>query len=527
MSETTEGVDILRVKPENPPLLEISGISKRFGDKVALERVDLNVMSGEVHAICGENGAGKSTLMNILSGIHRPDTGRILFRGRSLEFADASAAARTGIGMVHQHFTLVPSMTVAENIYLGQQPRKWGVMADKKAMYRGAAKVIETYGLDLDPRSRIRDLTVGQRQRAEILKALAFDAEVLILDEPTAVLTPPEVDELIVVLDKLRSRGRTILFITHKLREVKALSDNVTVIRRGISVGTQATADVSEEGLSRLMVGRSVFLTEKRTEGRTVQPGDSPVITVNNLSHVDHTGKRTLDSVSFSLRAGEILGIAGVEGNGQTELAEVLTGLRKASAGSITYAGKDVTSWTVRQLRDHGIGHIPEDRLDRGLSKPMSVAENLAISNYRHIGLVDKGLVSRRRLESWATEQITGYDIRGAGPNTPVGELSGGNMQKVVIARELARDPQLLVVAQPTRGVDIGASEFVHHQILQAAARGCAVLLMSSELTEIFALSDRIGVMFRGGLVDIVDRHEATESKIGLLMNSGRTEAAA
>ncbi|MHB1064995.1 MAG: ABC transporter ATP-binding protein, partial [Georgenia sp.] len=425
------------------------------------------------------------------------------------------------------HFTLVPSMTVAENIYLGRQPRRWGVLTDKTAMLRAAEELIARYGFHLDPRARVGDLTVGQRQRAEIVKALAFDAEVLILDEPTAVLTPPEVDDLIEIVGNLRDRGRTILFITHKLREVKALSDRVTVIRRGLSVGTHPTAAVTTEDIAQEMVGRSVFLTEKRTEDATTDTGAAPVLTVRDLTYVNTEGRNALDRVSFDLRPGEILGIAGVEGNGQTELAEVLTGLRRASTGTFSLTGTDVTARTAAQLRTAGIGHIPEDRLDRGLSKVMSVAENLAISNYHKCGLVRGALVSAGDLNGWAQECIDEFDIRGARPTTPVGDLSGGNMQKVVIARELAGRPLVLVVAQPTRGVDIGASEFVHHQILAAAARGCAVLLISSELTEVFALSDRIGVMFEGALVDVLDAREATEQHIGLLMNTGATEAAA
>jgi simple sugar transport system ATP-binding protein len=521
---TTQGETALTATA--PPLLEMAGITKRFGEKVALERIDLAVAAGEVHAICGENGAGKSTLMNILSGIHQPDSGRITLRGDAVEFPNAAAATRLGIGMVHQHFTLVPSMTVAENIYLGRQPRRWGILTDKKAMMRSAEELVARYGFHLDPRARVGDLTVGQRQRAEIVKALAFDAEVLILDEPTAVLTPPEVDDLIEIVGSLRDRGRTVLFITHKLREVKALSDRVTVIRRGRSVGTHLNSEITTEGIAEEMVGRSVFLTEKRSP--VAGPGGAaPVLAVRDLSHITPSGRQALQGISFDLHPGEILGIAGVEGNGQTELAEVLTGLRRASGGSFTLAGTEATAWPAADLRTHGLAHIPEDRLDRGLSKEMSVAENLAVSNYRGKGLLRRGLVSRQALEDWAQECITTFDIRGAKPSTAVGQLSGGNMQKVVVARELAREPKVLVVAQPTRGVDIGASEFVHHQILAAAAQGCAVLLISSELTEIFALSDRIGVMFEGALVDIVDRQEATEQQIGLLMNTGSTEVAA
>ncbi len=507
-------------------MLEMTGISKRFGDKVALERIDLAVSSGEVHAVCGENGAGKSTLMNILAGIHQPDSGTVLLRGKPVELSGASAATALGIGMVHQHFTLVPSMTVAENIYLGRQPRKFGLITDKKAMRANAAELISRYGFQLDPLAKIEDLSVGARQRVEIIKALAVDAKLLILDEPTAVLTPPEVHELLDVIDALRDRGTTVLFITHKLREVKEISDRVTVIRRGLSIGTHETANISLEEIAQEMVGRSVFLTETRSE-RHVMAAALPVLQAKNLSYIALSGKTILDDISFELRAGEILGIAGVEGNGQTELAEVLTGLKRSSSGSLTYRGQAVTGWSPGALRGAGVRHIPEDRLDRGLSKEMTVAENLAASNYSSAHLKRRGLVSKKSLDLWATTNIDKFDIRGAQPDTPVGDLSGGNMQKVVIARELSEAPELLVVAQPTRGVDIGASEFVHHQILTAAAEGCAVLLISSELSEILALSDKIGVMFQGSLVEIVNHSEATEERIGLLMNTGKIEVEA
>ncbi|WP_069816398.1 ABC transporter ATP-binding protein [Streptomyces sp. TP-A0874] len=507
------------------PVLQLNGISKIFGRKVAIRSMDLEVAQGEVHAICGENGAGKSTLMNILVGLHQPDSGTIRIRGAAERIDGPADASRLGIGMVHQHFTLVPSMTVAENVYLGRQPRRWGILADREAMRTSCRALLERYGFDLDPDQRVGSLTVGQRQRVEIIKALAFDADILILDEPTAVLTPSEVDELMGIIANLRERGCTVLFITHKLREVKAVADRVTVIRHGESVGTRSTEGLAEAEIASLMVGRSVFLAERKT---TVPRTDGvpPLLRLDRLTCQNEEGRRVLDEVSLAIRPGEVLGIAGVEGNGQTELAEAVTGLRAVSSGAVVFEERDVTSWPAHRRRQAGCAFIPEDRLDRGLSVAMSVAENLAASNYRRAGLTSRGLVSRQGLEEFAHQQIDRFDIRGARPETPVGTLSGGNMQKVVVARELAREPSLLVVAQPTRGVDIGASEFLHHQILAAAARGTAVLLISSELSEVLALSDRIGVMLKGSLVDVLDAAEATETRIGLLMSGGGQEAA-
>jgi ABC-type uncharacterized transport system ATPase subunit len=509
---------------DHDTILELRGIAKWFGEKPALVHVDLDVRRGEVHVICGENGAGKSTLMNILAGIHQPSAGSIVLNGNEVRIADPIAASRLGIGMVHQHFTLVPSMSVAENLFLGRQPRRLGVLSDRRAMVTHAADLIARYNFRLDPEAPVRTLSVGQRQRVEILKALAFDAALLILDEPTAVLTPPEVDELIAVVDGLRARGRTILFITHKLREVKAVSDRVTVIRHGRSVSTHFTRDVSEADIARDMVGRDVFLVGRKA-GAERRFGE-PVLELERVTMTNHAGRRLLDGVTFDVRAGEVFGIAGVDGNGQTELAEAVAGLMPVQAGAIRFDGKDMTTASVPQRQAAGLGFVPEDRLDRGLSVTMSVAENVAATNYGRAGLVDRGLVSRGRLDAFADAKIKEFDVRGAQPATPAGWLSGGNMQKLVIARELERDPSLLLICQPTRGLDIGASEFVHTRILQAADRGRAVLLISSELSEIFALSDRIGVMYSGRLMGILDRATADETRVGFLMNGGVEQAA-
>jgi simple sugar transport system ATP-binding protein len=514
------------VYPMSDPdiILSLAGIAKSFGEKAALSHVDLDVRRGEVHVICGENGAGKSTLMNILAGIHQPNAGSIVLNGKTVTIADPIAASRLGIGMVHQHFTLVPSMTVAENLFLGRQPRRLGIFSDRRQMVERARELIARYNFHLDPEAPVRTLSVGQRQRVEILKALAFDADLLILDEPTAVLTPPEVDELIGVVDGLRAKGRTILFITHKLREVKAVSDRVTVIRHGRSISTRNTADVSEADIARDMVGRDVFLVGRKGSGQ--RGFGAPVLTLDSVSMTNHAGRRLLDRVSLEVRAGEVLGVAGVDGNGQTELAEAIAGLMPVQAGRIRFGDRDLTDADLWERQQAGLGFVPEDRLDRGLSVTMSVAENVAATNYSRAGLLSGGLINRQKLDGFAGEKIKEFDVRGAQPSTQAGWLSGGNMQKLVVARELERDPSLLLICQPTRGLDIGASEFVHARILQAADRGRAVLLISSELSEIFALSDRIGVMYSGRMMRVLDRAEADEETVGYLMNGGSKEAA-
>ena len=509
---------------ETDSVLSMTGITKAFGAKIALSEVDLNVRRGEVHAICGENGAGKSTLLNILIGILQPDAGRISLNGKPIRIDNPIAASRAGIGMVHQHFTLVPSMTVAENLFLGRHPRKALLFSDRRAMLSRAAELIERYHFGLDPAAKVGTLAVGQRQRVEILKALAFDAEILVLDEPTAVLTPPEVDELLQVIDRLRARGRAVIFVTHKLREVKAVSDRVTVLRHERLVSVHETAAVSEVDIARAMVGRDVFLVGRA--GQTRSGFGAPVLAVEGATMTDHAGRRLLDRVSLEVRAGEVLGVAGVDGNGQSELAEAIAGLSPLQGGRILLEDADITRTDVAGRQRAGLGFVPEDRLDRGLNVSLSVAENLAATNYRSAGLARGGVVDRGRLDAFAAKKIVEFDIRGAAPPTRAGSLSGGNMQKVVIARELERAPRLLMVSQPTRGLDIGASEAVYARIMQAADAGRAVLLISSELSEIFALSDRIAVMYSGRIMAVLDRAEADETTVGLLMNGGTREVA-
>ena len=507
-----------------PPLLSLQGIAKRFGAKVALAGVELAVAAGEIHVICGENGAGKSTLMNILAGIHQPDEGTIALDGRPVTFASPLEAGRAGIGMVHQHFKLVPSMTVAENLYLGRQPLRFGLLTDRGAMRARASALIERYGFDLTPDAPVARLSVGQRQRVEILKALAFDTRLLILDEPTAVLTPPEVDALLAVLAGLKARGRTVLFITHKLREALAVADRITVVRQGRTVSTRAAGEATEVGIAHDMVGRAIRPARRELAAAPAARAE-PVLRLEGLVMTAPGGRRLLDSVDLAVRAGEVVGIAGIDGNGQTELAEAIAGLQPLQAGSVRLAGTLLDGLSPRRRRAAGLAAIPEDRLDRGLSATMSIAENVAVSNYRAHGMVGRwGFVCVDRRRAFADRAIADFDIRGASPDLPVGQLSGGNMQKVVIARELARRPKALIAAQPTRGVDVGAMEAVHRRILAAAGGGCAVLLISSELSEVLALSDRIAVMHRGRIMAVMDRADVTEARIGLLMSGVEAE---
>lgn len=505
----------------NEDILVLKNIKKSFGETLALDEVNLSICRGEVHVVCGENGAGKSTLMNILVGIHKPDAGKIIFKGKEIKISDPLVASSIGIGMVHQHFTLVPSMSVAENMFLGHHLRYFKFFSNYQKMIKRAGALIDKYNFALDPEATVSNLSVGQRQRVEILKALVFDAELLILDEPTAVLTPPEVDELLKVISNLRNSGSTVVFITHKLREVKAISDRVTVLRNGKRISTLTTTSVTEKDIARDMVGRDVFLTgrgnfqEARTFGKNI-------LQIENISISNSSGRLLLDNIDLNVREGEILGIAGVDGNGQTELAESIAGLMPIQAGAIKLYGSDITKESVASRQDLGLGFVPEDRLDRGLSQNMSVAENMAATNYVRAGILKRGLINQGLLESFTKKGIKQFDIRGAKPNLLVRSLSGGNMQKVVLAREFFRKPKALVISQPTRGLDIGASEFVYSEIIAAADRGSAILLISSELSEIFALSDRIAVIYSGRIMKILNQEHANEELVGTLMNGGK-----
>ncbi len=505
----------------NTPLykVQLRQISKRFGPVLANDSVDLDILPGEVHALVGENGAGKTTLMKILFGMYQPDGGSILLDGKPVVISSPQAAIDHGIGMVHQHFMLLNSLTVADNIVLGMEPTKRGLL-DTDSARRLTRDLSARYGLRVDPDATVRDLSVGVRQRVEILKALARGARVLILDEPTAVLTPQETDELFATLQGLVADGMTIIFITHKLREVMAVSNNVTVMRLGRTVGTVPTASTTPADLARMMIGRDYIPVVQKAPAH---PG-AVALEVRGLCADDDRGVPALNGLDLNgldltVRFGEIVGIAGVEGNGQTELVEALTGLRKATAGAVSLQGSPITNVSPRRVREAGVSHIPEDRLKHGVAATASIRDNLAMSRYYRPPLLSGGLLLRpHRLALYAWDLIRRFDIRTRDAALPAGSLSGGNMQKLVIARELALDPRLLIAAQPTRGVDIGAIESIHQRIVDERDRGAAVLVVSAELSEVMALADRIAVMYEGRITGIFDAGTVTEEELGLYM---------
>ena len=498
------------------PVLELRGITKQFPGVLANDRVDLDLQRGEIHGLLGENGAGKSTLMNILYGLYRPDEGEILIQGLRVSFSSAKEAIGAGIGMVHQHFMLIPVMTVAENIVLGHEPIRGGVFLDEGAAHRRVAEMAKTFNFAVDAEARVEDISVGQQQRVEIMKALYRNADIVILDEPTAVLTPQEASDLFEILRTLRREGISIIFITHKLNEVLEIADRITVLRRGKVIETLAAADATQQSLARAMVGRDVLL---RVEKSPSVPG-ATLLAVEDLQVRDDRGLETVHGLSFEVRAGEIVGIAGVDGNGQTELVEAIVGLRRPTDGRILVGGKNVTRDGPRDLIEAGIGHIPEDRHRRGLVLDFSIAENLSLHDYRKPPESRFGWLWPRRIVVRARKLIQEFDIRGGGPQTPAGSLSGGNQQKVVVAREIAADPRVLVAAQPTRGLDVGAIEYVHRRLVQERDGQKAVLLVSLELDEIRSLSDRILVIYEGELVGEYTP-EASEEELGLAMTGG------
>jgi simple sugar transport system ATP-binding protein len=492
--------------------LEITGLTKRFGSFTANDRIDLTIEPGEIHCLLGENGAGKSTLMNMLYGLLDPDEGEVLIDGKPTTFATPGDAIQAGIGMVHQHFMLVPVFTVAENVMLGREQTRGLGLLNRPAAAKLVRDLSDRYKLAVDPDALVQDLPVGVQQRVEILKALANNAEVLILDEPTAVLTPQEIDELMSIMDSLRESGTSIVFITHKLREVKEIGDRITVIRRGKVVGTtQPTA--SESQLAEMMVGRGVKLVVDKDPA---DAGDA-VLEISHLTLIDGRGATVVKDVSLDVRAGEILVLAGVQGNGQTELIKAILGLMKPAAGQISLAGRNITKHGPRQRLDDGIGYIPEDRSHDGFIGSFSVQENLVLDRYQH-DTFSRGLaLDLAAMAANARDRIEEFDIRTQGPHSPVSSLSGGNQQKVVVARELSRPIKVLVASQPTRGVDVGSIEFIHQRIIGERDRGTAVLIVSTELDEVFALSDRIAVMYDGRVVGIVSP-DIERDEIGLLM---------
>jgi simple sugar transport system ATP-binding protein len=505
-----------------PPAVEMRGITKVFGSLVANDHIDLTVRRGTIHALVGENGAGKSTLMSMLYGLYTPTAGEIRIGGNQVVFHGPGDAIKHGIGMVHQHFMLVPPLTVAENIVLGAEPPA-PVVYPRREANRRVAELSSRFGLRVDPDAQVGALPVGLQQRVEILKTLYRGAEILILDEPTAVLTPQETDELFVVLRDLVDKGKTILFISHKLREVMAVADQISVLRRGKKVATLEQARTSREEIARLMVGRDVL----PQVDRGISHPEGVVLEATDLRCNSDRGLSALKGLSFSVRAGEVLGIAGVEGNGQSELVEVLTGLRPATGGTVTLAGRPITNATPHHLRDLGVANIPEDRHARGLVLNYSVAENLILGVQDKQEVTGGHFLDPRRILARARRLIGQFDIRGAVPQTPSGSLSGGNQQKIVLARELDSRPTLLIAAQPTRGLDIGAIQFVHEQILAERNRGVAILLVSAELDEIRALSDRIAVLYEGHITGTFAAEEATEEQLGILMTGGTLPAAA
>jgi general nucleoside transport system ATP-binding protein len=492
--------------------LEIKGLTKRFGSFTANDHIDLTIEPGEIHCLLGENGAGKSTLMNMLYGLLEPTEGGIVVDGESRAFASPGDAIEAGIGMVHQHFMLVPVFTVAENIMLGREQTRGGGVLDRRKASKLVRELSERYGLAVDPDALVEDLPVGVQQRVEILKALSHDAKVLILDEPTAVLTPQEIDELMDIMRALREQGTSIIFITHKLREVKAVGDRISVIRRGKVVGT-AEPTASEPQLAEMMVGREVKLVVDKA---APEVGDV-VLDVRGVTVVDPRGHQVVKDVSFQARAGEVLGIAGVQGNGQTELIKALLGLIKPDAGEISLEGRDISRHGPRQSLDDGIGYIPEDRSHDGYVGAFTVRENLVLDLYRSEEF-SRGMALRLdEIEKNAADRIEQFDIRTESASTPLASLSGGNQQKVVVAREFSRPLKVLIAAQPTRGVDVGSIEFIHKRIIQERDKGTAVMIVSTELDEIFSLSDRIAVMYDGRIVDTVTPDIARED-IGLMM---------
>ena len=500
-------------------VLELRGITKRYPGVVANDHVDFDLRRGEVHALLGENGAGKSTLMNILYGLTKPDEGEILIDGRRVTFASAKDAIAHGIGMVHQHFMLIPVMTVAENVVLAAEPRN-GLLLDYETAQRRVAELSARYGLAVDPEAKVEKITVGQQQRVEILKALYRDAEILILDEPTAVLTPQEAEELFGIVRELTSQGTSVIFITHKLNEVLEIADRITVVRRGKTVDTVPSEGATEAGLARLMVGRDVLLDVAKQPS---QPGET-LLEVEGLEVVDDRGIEKVAGVSFVVRAGEIVGIAGVDGNGQTELIDAIAGLRRPRSGTVRIGGRELRHHTAREALDAGIGHIPEDRQRRGLVLEFSLAENIALHDYCDPPASSHGWLYPGRLVERAAGLIEEFDVRGGGPLTKASSLSGGNQQKLVAAREIARDPKVLIAAQPTRGVDVGAIEYLHRRLVEERDRGRAILLVSLELDEVLSLADRVLVMFEGR---IVAEHGAAASAadVGLEMLGGESTA--
>ncbi len=502
--------------------LELRGITKRFPGVVANDHVDLEVEEGEILALLGENGAGKTTLMNILYGLYHADEGEILVDGEPVKFRDPGDAIRAGLGMVHQHFMLIPVFTVTENVILGIEPTGPLGWLDRRRARTRVSELSETYGLAVPPDAIVEELPVGVQQRVEILKALYREAQVLILDEPTAVLTPQETDELFAVMRSLKAGGKSVIFITHKLKEVLAVADRITVLRGGKVMGTTTPKAASEGELASMMVGRAVSLTVEKGPSAPKEP----VLEVADLVILDDRAQVAVDGVSFDVRADEIVCVAGVQGNGQTELVEALTGLRPAASGKVRLKDRDITKATPKQVLEAGVGHVPEDRQRDGLIVDFTIADNLVLNTYDRPPFARRMVRDQAAIRKSALARVREFDIRTPSVDIPARNLSGGNQQKVVVARELSRPISLLIASQPTRGLDVGSIEYIHRQIVKQRDTGIAVLIVSSELDEVLALGDRIAVMYRGRIVDIVPAKEATREELGLMM-AGATEAKA
>jgi simple sugar transport system ATP-binding protein len=499
---------------EAPIVLEARGITKQFPGVLANDRIDLTLRQGEILALLGENGAGKSTLMNILYGLYHPDAGEIWIKGEKVELQSPGDAIARGIGMVHQHFQLVPVMTVAENVILGAEVTKTGGYIDKRAANRRVRELSEQYGLEIDPTIEVDDLPVGLQQRVEIIKALYRHADVLILDEPTAVLTPQESNELFDIMHELTDKGVSIIFITHKLKEVLAVADRIVVLRGGRSVGEALPAESTEASLAEMMVGRKVILQVDKDEAHPTQK----VLEVKDLEVLDDRKQIIVKGLSLEVHAGEILGVAGVQGNGQREFVEALTGLRPIVSGSIHITGEDSTHYTPRRITELDVAHIPEDREKHGLVMPYSIAENMVLNRYYRKPFSKNAVLNRQAIAENGANLVKQFDVRTPSIDTHAGNLSGGNKQKVIVAREFSRPVKLLIANQPTRGIDVGSIEFIHNQIVAQRDAGVAVLLVSAELDEVLSLADRIAVMFDGRIVKTLPIEEATRERVGLLM---------
>ena len=496
-------------------VIEMLNIRKEFPGIVANDNITLTLKKGEVHALLGENGAGKSTLMSILFGMYQPEKGVIKVNGKEVKITNPNKANDLGIGMVHQHFKLVDNFTVTENIILGREPKKFGIFVDKESAANKIKQISEKYNLNVDPYAKIEDISVGMQQRVEIIKTLYRDSDVLILDEPTAVLTPQEIDELMNIIRDLVKEGKSIIIITHKLKEIKAIADRCTVIRRGKYIGTVDVKDTTEAEMAKMMVGREVNF---KVEKKEANPGED-LVKIDNLSVKNNKKVLGLKNFSLNIKRGEILGIAGVEGNGQNELVEALTGMRKVESGTINFKGENITTLSIRKRINSGISHIPEDRHKRGLVLDYNLEDNMILENYNKEPFSKRGILNKKAIREHAEKIINAFDVRsGEGAKSTTRSMSGGNQQKAIIGREIELNPDLLIAVQPTRGLDVGSIEYIHKRLVEERDNNKAVLLVSLELDELLNLADRIAVVNNGELIGIVDRKETDENEIGLMM---------